>query len=317
MSTDTPRETDSTAEEETSTATEEGTETATQESEPATAEAIIGEVVEGERLSMVVRNVSRTTEIGEFQQADPGNTFVVIRLAVKNTTSDRFADFSGFLQTTLSDNEDFNYDPTLAVTGSSFQNGQLAPGEVSRGDVVFEVPKESSGLRLLFDFEVFSFTNFEQVFIDLSQEDSPIDDLTQNLQVQIYGIGDAIEFQGTTTTVNGVEYSTQVGGEFGANAEDGNTFAIIDISVTNETGEEQSVSTLLQMGAKDDQGFNYSQSLSATSQLDRDFSQGSPIPDGESRRGRIAYEVPQSGKLYWTFEFSVFADGDKTFWQLR
>lgn len=294
------------------------TETDSQTQEPVRAEATVGEVVEGDRLSMVVRDVTRTTSLGEYQQADSGKTFVVIRLAVKNTTSGSFADFSGFLQTTLSDDEDYNYDPTFAATTTAFQDGQLAPGEVSRGDIVFEIPEDASGLRLQFDFELFSFTNLQQVLIDLSQEASSIGDLTQSLRVETYSIGDAIEYRGTTTTVNDVEYTTRVGGDYGATAEDGNEFAIVDLSVTNETGEEQSVSTLLQMGVKDGRGFSYDGSLSATSQLDRNFSQGSPIPDGETRRGKVAYEVPKSsGTLYWTFEFALFAEGDKTFWQLR
>lgn len=278
--------------------------------------AQLGEVVEGDKLSMVIREVSETTELSQFQTADQGNVFKVVRLAVKNTTSDEFLSFSGFLQTTLKDDEDFTYDQTIATSAQTFTGGQLAPGEVSRGDVVYEVPEDATGLTLQFDFQAISFFEFDRVNVDLSQSAASMGDLSQNLQVAINGTGDAVSHEGVTVTVNGVETRGQLSSF--ATPSSGNEFVVVDLTTTNETGEEQSVSTLLQMLVKDGTGRSYSMSITGTSQLDRAYDEGSPIANGESRRGRVAFEVPQdASSLYFTFEFTLWVDGDKTFWQLR
>lgn len=296
-----------TTEEETETSTSEGSETAS---------ATIGEVVKDDSLAMVVREVTATEKLGEYQQADSGNEFKVVRLAIKNVSSGEFINFSGLLQTRLKDSEGYTYQQTFALAGRSFRGGQLAPGEVSRGDIVYEVPKDASSLLMQFDFQAISFFKFDRVEIDLSSSADKVQNLSQNLQVNTYGQGDTVEYAGTEITVNSVEYTDSVGSF--AEADEGEEFAIVDVTTTNNTGEEQSISTALQMLVKDGEGFSYSSSLTATSQLDRNYEQGSPLADGETRRGKIAYSVPKgSSPLYWIFEFTLWTDGDKTFWKLR
>ena len=265
---------------------------------------------------MVVSGMEKTTEIGEFQEAESGNTFVVVDLGIKNRTSSEFINFSGLLQTRLKDSEDYTYDQTIAVTGNTFQGGQIAPGEVSRGDVVYEVPEDASGLTMQFDFQAFSLFDFSRLEIDLSEEAGNPTELEQNLQVDIYGTGDTVEFQDVQVALNSVETTTELGSF--AQAEEGNEFVIADVTTTNNTEEELTISTALQMVVKDGNGFSYSTSLTASSSLDQNYSQGSPLAPGETRRGKVAYEVPTgTSPLYWVFEFSLWVDGSKTFWQVR
>jgi len=302
-----------------------GGQTATQTAEPTTqteepssqvATARIGEVVKDDTLAMVVSGTERTQKIGEFQQAESGQTFVVVDLAIKNLTSDEFINFSGFLQTRLKDDEDYTYDQTFASTGKNLNGGQIAPGEVSRGDVVYEIPKDASGLVMQFDFQAISLFEFSRVEIDLSQSVDDPGSLQQNLQVDVYAPGDAVKFDNVQVTVNGVETTTSVGSF--SEAAEGNEFVIVDITTTNNTDEELTISTLLQMLLKDGKGFNYPMSITAMSGLDRSYDEGSPLVAGESRRGKVAYEVPKGTKpLYWAFEFSVWVEGTKTFWQVR
>ena len=276
----------------------------------------VGEVASGENLSMVVEGVERTTSLDEFQSADEGNVFVVVTLAVKNTTANEFLNFSGFLQTAIEDSEDYSYDQTFAATDNTFDGGQLAPGEVSRGDLVYEVPEDASGLVLTFDFEAFSFTRLQRVTIDLSEQAASAATLDQNLQVDVHDPGTAVTYEDVTVTLNSVRFSEQVG-DF-ASAADGREYAIVNVTTDNGTDEELTVSTLLQMGVKDDIGNTYDLDFAAQSELDRAYNEGQPIAAGGSRRGELAFEVPQSAdRLYWTFEFTLWTDGDKTFWQLR
>lgn len=286
------------------------------ESTPQAASVAVGEVVEGDQMSMVVRGVERTESIGQFQQADQGNTFVVVTLAVKNRTQSEFVNFSGLLQTQLKDSEDYTYDQTIATTRQSFQGGQLAPGEVSRGDLVYEVPKDAEGLVLQFDFQALSFFEFDRVTVDLESEAGSIGDLTQSLQVDIHDVGQSVTFGDVTVTVNGVSFETSLD-QF-SQAEEGNEFAIVDITTENGTDEQLSLSTLLQMKMKDGEGSSYQLSITALSALDRAYNESQPLAPGESRRGQVAYEVPQGvSPLYWIFEFTLWVDGDKTFWRIR
>lgn len=292
--------------------------TATQTSEPSNevATAQIGEVVRDDTLAMVVNSVEEMAQIGEFQRAESGRTYVVVDLAIKNVTSDEFISFSGLLQTRLKDDEDYTYDQTFASTGRNLEGGQIAPGEVSRGDIVYEVPEGASGLVMQFDFQTFSLFRFSRVEIDLSQSAESTTELEQDLQIDIYQPGDSVSFNDTVVTVNSIETTTSIGSF--AEADDGNEFVIVDISTVNDTSEELNISIALQMLLKGDSGFSYPFDISAYSALDRAYEQGSQLAPGETRRGKLAYEVPEGmNPLYWAFEFSLWVEGTKTFWKVR
>lgn len=296
--------------------TEAPTETESPTPESRESSVVVGEVVEGDRMSMVVRSVEQTDQIGDFQEPDSGNVFNVVRLVVKNTTQNEFINFSGFLQTTLKDDENYNYSQTFAATGQTFQGGSLAPGEVSRGDLVYETPEDATGLTLQFDFQAFALFVFDRVVIDLASEAGNLGDLTQNLQVDIHSPGDEISYGDTAVLLNSVEFTDRIGDY--AEAEEGNEFAVVNITTTNDSDEEKQISTLLQMLVKDDRGNSYGFSLSGTSGLDRAYDETTPLASGESRRGEMAYEVPaDASDLYWIFEFTLWNDGDKTFWSLK
>ncbi|UPW00179.1 DUF4352 domain-containing protein [Halorussus gelatinilyticus] len=276
----------------------------------------VGDRVDDDRMSMVVRGVEKTEKLGEFSKAASGNTFVVVRLAVKNTTKDTYLNFSGFLQTLLKDGSGYTYEQTITASGQTFTGGQLVPGEVARGDLVYEVPKDASDLTLQFDFGTVSFLTVDRVTVDLESKANSAADLEQSLRVDVRDTGESVENGGVTVAVNGVKFAKKLG-EFTA-AGDGKEYAIVDITTTNETGSSQSISTALQMLAKDGRGRTYPMSISAAASLDRSYDEASPLADGEKRRGKVAYEVPKGvSPLYWAFEYSLWTDGDKTFWKLR
>ncbi|WP_338756335.1 DUF4352 domain-containing protein [Halobacterium salinarum] len=298
----------STAEEK---ATQEPTETPQQ-----SADVLVGDVVGDNALQMVVRDVSRTKSINEIQQADSGNEFVVVRLAVKNITENSDTDVSELFQTRIKDSQNYTYQPALTGGDQAFQGGTLAPGEVSRGDLFYEIPTDTSGLSMQFDFAGTSLFDYNRVTIDLENQTDTIADISQNLRVDVHSAGDAIESGGLEVTVNSIEYRTAIGSF--SEAADGYEYAIVDITTANSTDQEISVSSLLQMECKDGRGFSYSGSLTAMSQLDQAYPQGSSLGPGEERRGKVPYEIPTDAEpLYWMFEFSVLVNGYKTFWQLR
>lgn len=276
----------------------------------------VGTLVDDEQMSMVVRGVEKTKQLSEFDQASSGNTFVVVQLAVKNTTKDSFLNFSGFLQTRVKDGEGYSYDQAITGSGNTFSGGQLVPGEVSRGSLVYEVPEDASNLSLDFDFQTVSFLSLDRVTVDLEQEASSTADLSQDLKVDVHDSGKTVSRGDVGVTVNGVEFSEKL--DSFTQAGDGKEFAIVDITTKNDTSESKQISTLLQMLVKDGTGKTYPLSISASTAIEQSYDETSPLGAGEKRRGKVAYEVDKGvSPLYWAFEFTLWTDGDKTFWQLR
>lgn len=292
-----------------------GTDDGGDEAGTQTASAMVGEIVEDGSIQMVVRETRTTNSIGEFQEADAGNTFLIVRMAVKNI-SDDFVNFSGFWQARVKDSSNHVYDASFTVTEHPLGSELLASGEVARGDMVFEVPTSASGFRLQFDFETFSLFDYDRVTITLSEKASPIADLSQSLNIDILSPGDMASQGDVTVTLHGVRTTEEVG-EY-TQAAEGNEFVITDIEIANESDEPLAVSSLLQMALKDGRGFTYGSALGATSQLDQKYSEGSEISPGESRRGELAYEIATDvDTIYWMFNFLDFNADHKAFWQMR
>lgn len=288
----------------------------TEETEPESVTAVVGDLVSGEQMELVIEAFERGVDLGEFYSADSGNEFALVRLALKNT-SDDYLSVSNLLQTRMRDDEDYQYDQTFAGGDeATFNDGQFVPGEVERGGIPFEIPQDASGLELVFDFDVSIFGGIDRATINLEEQADSIHELTQELGIDVYGVGETIGFGDVEVTVNEMRTESELG--MFAEPDSGNEYVVVDISITNNTGEEQRFSTILQMMVKDEQGYTYQEDLMASSQLDRGFDEGTPLSDGETRRGELVYEIEEGlSPLYWVFEFSLFATGDKTFWQLR
>lgn len=283
-------------------------------SETREVDAAVGELVEGDNIHLVVENVERDADLGEFFDPDQGNVFVAVDLAMKNVSND-YLSVSNLLQTRVQDDEGYSYDQTfVGDADASFNGGQFAPGEVERGQIAYEIPEDASGLELRFDFDVGIIGSVERAYIDLESGGGGVS-LEQDLQVDVYDTGQNVAFDDVAVTVNEVRFESELS-QFNE-ADQGNEFAIVDIAVTNDTGEDHRVSTILQMQVKDGDGRSYQEDLMGSSDLDRPFDEGSPIADGETRRGELAYQVPEDASpLYWVFEFSVWVEGNKTFWQV-
>lgn len=276
---------------------------------------VVGDRIEGDKMHLVVEEFERGVTLGEFAEAEPGNEFASTTVALKNV-SEEFVGVSNLLQTRIRDGEGYSYDQTFfGGSQPTFNDGQFAPGEVERGAINFEIPEDADGLELVWDFDTGLFGGLDRARVDL-ETSAEVHELEQSLQVDVHDVGTAVEYEGVEVAVNDV----QTEGSLGTFAEPdgGNEYVIADISVENQTGEEQQVSTILQMLVKDGEGWSYQEDLTATTALDRAFDESSPIADGEMRRGEVAYQVETDlSPLYWVFEFSLWVEGDKTFWQLR
>ncbi|MDS0258141.1 DUF4352 domain-containing protein [Haloarcula sp. S1CR25-12] len=303
-----------------------GTDTAAAETPPTTAterppdrstgdaaDAALGDVIEGDRLALVAYSVERTATVGEYTEADTGNEFVVVDVAAKNKHDSEYVSFSSFLQLAIKDSESYEYDQSFVLSDDGLDSGELAPGEVTRGIVAFEVPDDAAGLSLHVDLEE-SLFSYDRAVVDLGTQGSGRT-LTQTLAVPVYDTGDTAAYEDTRLTVNSFRTST---GSGYFTPETGNEYVIPDVTVENTGSEELTVSTLLQLSLKDDVGRSYDTSLAGSTVLDREFSQGSPIAPDSRRRGEIAFEAPRGqSPLYLVMDFDYFSEGDRTFFRLR
>lgn len=279
------------------------------------ASVALGETVEGDNIAMVARSISTTGQLGEFQEADSGNEFAIVRLAVKNT-SDEFIDFSSFWQTRVKDSENHVYDASFGATEHPFDGGTLAPGEVSRGDVVYEVPEDAAGLTMQFDFSAFDLFDFERVTVDLAAEADSVADLKQELGVDVLSTGSSDSRGDVSVTVHDARTESKLD-EY-TTPDEGNEYVIPDIEITNGTGEPLSVSTALQMRVKTGAGLSHTADIMGSSSLSQGYSEGSEIAPDESRRGELAFQVEEGeSPLYFVFDFLDLTDTYKTFWELR
>lgn len=102
----------------------------------------------------------------QFFQPKPGNKFVVIDITFENKGAEAVS-VSSLLQMSLKDLDGNKYGVDLMATsaadGSSI-DGEIAPGEMVRGQIGFEIPKSVAGLVFVFDADVWG---TGKVFIDL------------------------------------------------------------------------------------------------------------------------------------------------------
>ncbi|MGA9400482.1 DUF4352 domain-containing protein [Haladaptatus sp.] len=274
----------------------------------------VGSVVKDDTLAMVVREVTTEDKLSEFRDAEEGKTFAVIRMAVKNRGTE-FIDFEDFLDASVVDGENQTYDPSVSSPDHPIRSGVLAPGEVVRGDMVFEVPKGTHGLSLRLDFESFTSFRFKQVTVSLGKKADSIADLKQSLD-DVLSSGEKASRGSVSVIVHGVRTTKQLN-EI-TDAADGHEFVVPDIEITNGGDERLLVSTLLQMHVKTGAGLAYTADIGASSGLKQPLNESSDIESGESHRGELAYQVETGTKpLYWAFNFLEADEPYKGFWKLR
>lgn len=112
-------------------------------------------------------------------------------------------------------------------------------------------------------------------------------------------IGDVVSIDNWLVTVNGVKTSS--GGQYDPPQHAGDIFLEIDVSVTNQTGQSQTFSSLLSLTLKDSTGQKYNETFVS----DAPSSPDGTVANGSKLRGTVTYEVPQT---MHSFEFDVAPD---------
>lgn len=110
-------------------------------------------------------------------------------------------------------------------------------------------------------------------------------------------IGDVVTLDGWQVVVNGAKISH--GGEFDSPRQAGDVFLEIDVSVTNQTGQNQRFTGFVDFTLKDATGLQYNQAFVSDAPSPPDGN----VQSGGKLRGSLAYEVPPTMTSF-EFDFS-------------
>lgn len=103
---------------------------------------------------IVTVNSTRTSEGGDFLKPDEGNIYYIIDLTIENKGKEAYAS-STMMQMSIADGEGYQYDITIGPETKGSVDGEVGVGRKIRGEVAFEIPKDSKNLEFVYDYEVF------------------------------------------------------------------------------------------------------------------------------------------------------------------
>jgi len=106
----------------------------------------VGDRLEANGIALTISKAERNNQIGQFQKAQAGNTFVIADVLIENVSADK-ADYN-FFYFKAKDADGFEYQPTINTDPQSLKSGNLAKGDKVRGSVAFEVKESAKGLVL-------------------------------------------------------------------------------------------------------------------------------------------------------------------------
>ncbi|WP_338729897.1 DUF4352 domain-containing protein [Haladaptatus sp. DJG-WS-42] len=292
-----------------------GVEQATEQTETATPVTVaVGDLVETPSFSFVLRGVTKTTALTDAQRASRGNTYVVLRFAAKNT-SDEVAHWFPRIEPYIADGDGNEYYLADTTTTHALpKNHDLLPGEVSRGDVVYEVPEDATNLTYALDFTNRSAVALSTVSIDLESSATPVADLEQTLQT-VHPLGEAVSNNDVRVTVTEVRTTTELGGKLVAS--EGHEFVLPTLEITNDRTDSIPISSVWNLRLKGATGLVYTVDLWAWESLSEGFDVGS-IDAGATARGELAFQLPTDrDACYFMFDwYNLEADDAKAFWEL-
>lgn len=124
--------------------------------------AKIGEAVDDSDLSFTVKDVKSKTTLGTYYSKNSQGLFYIVTVGIKNTGKDtKMIDSSQFK---VKDNQGRTFDRSIdGQTALGLQQGrvdlflqQVQPSLAVTGDIVFDVPKDATGLKLVVKGSLFS-----------------------------------------------------------------------------------------------------------------------------------------------------------------
>jgi hypothetical protein len=109
----------------------------------------VGDQVKIGGTELVSINSFKTNPGDEFDQPKAGNRFVVVDITIKNVGSEE-QDISSVLDFTFKDAAGQLYNDTF-LDGMTAPDGKIEPGDLLKGQMVYEVPKTQTNFTFAFE----------------------------------------------------------------------------------------------------------------------------------------------------------------------
>lgn len=111
-------------------------------------------------------NGTRKPKPTDFLKPKEGNIWIAVDATIENLGSQPTT-ISSLAMFKLADADGYNYGVTIGPDSKAQLDGELGAGRKMRGEVVFEIPKDATGLQLIFTPSII---DRGQVVVDLSQQ---------------------------------------------------------------------------------------------------------------------------------------------------
>jgi len=289
------------------------------ESNEQTDEAELGERLEVDPLGAVVSSLELVEDAviepdEEVLEAEDGRAFAVVDVAFQHADdgAESVIDVDETVAVELSDADGEAYDRVddLEIAALDPAASRLAPGEVVRGDLVYDVVADAEGLVLDLEPEA----SGDPVVVDLEAEpdDEPGETLEQAVD-EVEAFSQGVEYGGIDVAVGSLEHGNNLGGFM--QSDEGYEIVAVGVTIDNGSGRDRTL-TPEQGQLKDDLGRIYAESPGATRTLDG-FDDVA-LSDGDTYDGTVAYQIAEGiDDLYWVFDFTEWGEPRRAFWQLR
>jgi len=249
----------------------------------------VGDTIRVGNLEITVVGYRISEGEGFFTPRDDNNVFYLIDVAIANR-GDAVESISSMLMFDLRDEDGFSISTSISATamGRSGIDGAVMPGKVIRGELGYEIPRDSTGFNLQINPQAFGRSGLFSIGMDeTSNTPTNPDTLRSSRTGAELQVGETFSSGDLEFVVNGVSMD---GGSGFFTPDEGNTFLLIDVSVINNGSESASISSMMMFTLRDSHGFSYSISISAVAAgrggLDGDVMAGSTL------RGELGFEVP-------------------------
>ncbi len=246
----------------------------------------IGDVVKMGDLHFAVNGI-HFSDGSDFIKPEEGYKFLLLDISIKNA-GEKFESISSLMMFKLVDDEGVSYDISLADTKGQL-DGKMAPGRRLRGEIAFEVPNNIEKFELEINPQILSkgliIFNIPVSSAGQDYTGAFANDTTSG--IEHFNINDTVKTGDLDFSVNGMR--TSDGSSF-SKPDEGNQFLIVEVTINNNGGESENISSMMMFKLVDNEGISYNQSIMADTKGSVDGELGA----GRKMRGEIAYEVPKN-----------------------
>ncbi len=135
---------------------------------PKTQTLNVGDTATDNELKVTINSVDFVSKIDELNnefmiaEAPSGKTYAVVDITVENILSDSTQSISTMMETTILDQDGYNYDidfEGFTALDKSFKDGEILPGMKKRGQIAYLVPSDATDLKFIYKYDLFTGTS--------------------------------------------------------------------------------------------------------------------------------------------------------------